>query len=181
MPHPGEVILGLELFLDRWLISIYADGLVYLWDTDADITSLLDSLCAVLHRNTDHWSSFAASIQDSGDSIILALASEPPLVSIVSNSMFTNHISRDARIFIYNIRLSNPSTFDLIMELEGRPLLLRHVDPNRHVLSFSRGCDVELIDWGLGQDRQLDISEIGTADDDMSHMVPPSVSPKPPC
>lgn len=30
----NKSLIGLEIFLDRWILAVYADGFVHLWDTE---------------------------------------------------------------------------------------------------------------------------------------------------
>jgi hypothetical protein len=36
LPKSGEVILSIELFNEKWLLSVYCEGLVYVWNVDGD-------------------------------------------------------------------------------------------------------------------------------------------------
>lgn len=89
------MLFMLEMFLDRWLLVVYAEGLVYLWDTMSDPmappgylgTSLRHKICAELVDKDENkqarWTSCAAQMSDDGQKLIVLLNMRPPCVSFL--------------------------------------------------------------------------------------------------
>jgi hypothetical protein len=83
------MLLKLEMFLDRWLLVVYAEGLVYLWDTVTNSMALPGSLgttsrtriCAKLVDENENrlarWTSCAAELSDDGQKLIVLLNMQP--------------------------------------------------------------------------------------------------------
>lgn len=86
----GDMLFMLEMFLDRWLLVIYAEGLVYLWDTMSDPmappgrlgTTSRARICAKLSDEDKdrqaRWTSCAARVTDDGQKLVVLLNMKPP-------------------------------------------------------------------------------------------------------
>lgn len=72
-PKSGEVLLGIELYLDKWLLSVYSDGLVYLWDVANSSIVNPGVRCASLDLGSRGWTSYVSSLDASNTSIFLAV------------------------------------------------------------------------------------------------------------
>jgi protein gp37 len=92
----AATLLILEMFLDRWLLIVYADGLVQLWDTMSDSVpahaysnlSLRYKVCAELVDKADNvpqttWASCAAEVSDDEQKLILLLNGTSQFVSFL--------------------------------------------------------------------------------------------------
>lgn len=78
VPKLGDSLLGLQVFLDRWLLSIYSDGLVHLWDIGdkgrhTNLGGEAGALCGTLYLQSNKWTSFFASLDAQGTSVVLAM------------------------------------------------------------------------------------------------------------
>ncbi len=83
----------LEMFLDRWLLVIYAEGLVYLLDTVSDpmvqpgrlSTGDRAKICARLvdtdPKGQARWTSCAAQVTEDGQKLFVLLNMKPGWVS----------------------------------------------------------------------------------------------------
>lgn len=75
-PPSGKILLGLELFLDRWLLGVYSDGFVHLWDTlfiPVSDSSASFLPCATLSLGHKDWTSYAAIVDSQHATLILVL------------------------------------------------------------------------------------------------------------
>ncbi|KAK7031694.1 hypothetical protein R3P38DRAFT_2620039 [Favolaschia claudopus] len=72
-PLGGRPIKGLNIYLDVWLLIVYADGFVYLWNIQKDA----GHICGTLDLRTDgfRWTSYSASLDPTNEAIILAIQS----------------------------------------------------------------------------------------------------------
>ncbi|KAF8074621.1 hypothetical protein FPV67DRAFT_1474212 [Lyophyllum atratum] len=66
-PKPGDSLLSFEIFLDRWLLCAYSEGLVYLWDICAsrpssDLTPSLMRRSASLDLGSKNWASIVSAL-----------------------------------------------------------------------------------------------------------------------
>ncbi|KAJ6580857.1 hypothetical protein B0H19DRAFT_1060565 [Mycena capillaripes] len=74
-PSHGQSILGLNIFLDTWLLIVYVDGLVYLWDIreSAPRQGYCDTLD--LREPGMRWSSYIASLVPNSEQIMFSISS----------------------------------------------------------------------------------------------------------
>lgn len=73
LPKSSESsILGLQVFLDRWLLSVYSEGLLYLWDLKYKKTGIR---CASLDLGSKRWTSFTAALEPGRTAIMIAVTS----------------------------------------------------------------------------------------------------------
>jgi len=68
-------LMGLRIFRDRWLVVIYYDGMIFVYDINILQGS---ALCASLVVEESSWSSFAMSIDSAGEILTVALARYQP-------------------------------------------------------------------------------------------------------
>ncbi|KAJ7663899.1 hypothetical protein DFH06DRAFT_335805 [Mycena polygramma] len=74
-PAHGQSILGLNIFLDTWLLIVYADGLIYLWDIreEAPRRGYCDTLD--LRDPGIRWTSYNVSLAPGGECVFFAISS----------------------------------------------------------------------------------------------------------
>ncbi|GLB43285.1 hypothetical protein LshimejAT787_1301860 [Lyophyllum shimeji] len=84
-PTPGDSLIILEIFLDRWLLCAYAEGFACLWDLGASRSgSSAVRQTARLDLQSKYWSSLTAALCPTCTHVILALtcASTPGITEI---------------------------------------------------------------------------------------------------
>jgi hypothetical protein len=85
----GATLMGLNIFLDRWLVVLYFEGAVYLYDTHATGQSSNSSrtentrhrpvvLRSSLFIETSLWTSYSLQLDCSGKFLFLALSRSAP-------------------------------------------------------------------------------------------------------
>lgn len=94
-PRMGDMLFLLEMFLDRWLLVVYAEGLVYLLDTVSDpmvqpgrsTTGSRAKICAKLVATDPEghavWTSCAAQTSEDGQKLVILLNTKPGWVSFL--------------------------------------------------------------------------------------------------
>ncbi|KIM88167.1 hypothetical protein PILCRDRAFT_249622 [Piloderma croceum F 1598] len=152
-PKPGLFLLSLEIFLERWLLCVYCEGNISLWDIGTPSSTGRNeegrspgSFCVRHQRSTarglNAWSSCAAAVDVSEQAIVLACmtVSEPT-------------------VEIYRIALpdhsSQPSTaapriaIETVVEITIINLthLVRAIYPTFNLIAFSRDCLIDIFNW----------------------------------
>jgi len=81
----GVILMGLEVFLDRWVLGVYADGWLNIWDANAfigsgqDLNTRLDTdegwySCHVISgAGQDRLTSYTATLDARKERILIAL------------------------------------------------------------------------------------------------------------
>ncbi|KDQ50750.1 hypothetical protein JAAARDRAFT_41839 [Jaapia argillacea MUCL 33604] len=137
-PKLGQHILAFELFLDRFLLCVYSEGVVAVWDLD-DTSGVEDSpgLCRACIRLTGPrpWGSASACLDVEEDSILVGVTGA----------------ERPSRTCILRIPLLGSSSW---MEAEQVALITKDsapvihaLDPHLRLAAFSRECFIDLINW----------------------------------
>lgn len=83
---PESTLMALKMFLDRWLVAVYSEGVVYLYDTQPTPTinphGEKNHQTAVLRSRLDLesgiWTSYAVSLDSTANKLVLATASSIP-------------------------------------------------------------------------------------------------------
>lgn len=72
--HEDDIasLLGIQVLLDRWLLAIYAEGLIEIYD--------LDEMTKKTSMNLDHtgWGSYSAAVDESNKVIFIAITKTLP-------------------------------------------------------------------------------------------------------
>ena len=70
----GESLMGLEFFLDTFLLALYSDGFAHLWDLkQANFVP-----CATVTLGSKQWSSYTVNLDAIQRTVTLAITREPP-------------------------------------------------------------------------------------------------------
>ncbi|KAJ3564986.1 hypothetical protein NP233_g7932 [Leucocoprinus birnbaumii] len=165
-PRQGDMLLGLEMFLDRWLLVVYAEGSVYLWDTVSDQmappgASATNSRTKICGRLTDEnenklarWTSCAAQITDDGQKLIVLLNMRP---------------TPKPYCRVYEVALKAHSSFKLLSIVRlSEPGIIRTISFHDNILLLSRGSAINLVD--INAKPQRDIVVISPFSDDLEDM-----------
>ncbi|RDB23383.1 hypothetical protein Hypma_008925 [Hypsizygus marmoreus] len=150
-PKTANSLLGFEVFLDRWLLAAYGEGIVQLWDinphksdstlpfleaTDKPYRSVGSSTDIDMQNGGGGWTSFTAALDSSEQFIIFALtksASMPPETKV--SSIF---IGPPPNYFVH--MLSTPSM---------SPQTIRTIDPNLGFYISSGHNNIEINQWSV--------------------------------
>lgn len=83
----GNTLLGLQIFLDRWLLVVYSEGIIHLWDilggSDPGRGSKIGSepkKLPTLDLGSKRWTSYTACLDSSKQKIFLAFTRALPYV-----------------------------------------------------------------------------------------------------
>ncbi|KJA27954.1 hypothetical protein HYPSUDRAFT_34195 [Hypholoma sublateritium FD-334 SS-4] len=150
----GNTLMGVKLFLDRWLLVVYFEGGVYLYDTQPPdpVTSSFSSastsrlsrrvpiLRAARFLDSGLWITHAVSIDLKGQTIFLALSrSAPP------------HMVQIYKINLAPLASESTSTVYPFHLLKSIPLplykVIRCMDPERKLIALSTSGLVEILNW----------------------------------
>ncbi|KAJ4486976.1 hypothetical protein C8R41DRAFT_837439 [Lentinula lateritia] len=66
----GELLLGLEIFADRWILAVYMDGYVDLWDAESPNE---DRRWCFVYTGNDKTTSFKAAQDDTEDKLLVVI------------------------------------------------------------------------------------------------------------
>jgi hypothetical protein len=66
----GKYLLALYVFLEKWLLVLYEEGLVFLWDIGSVNPTPVQ--CACLDLGSTGWFSCAAALDAQDENIVLA-------------------------------------------------------------------------------------------------------------
>lgn len=82
----GSKLLGLEMVLDRWILAVYFEGAVRVYDVEPprDIDTIGEGRIPVLRASLvkgDAYMSYAVSMGPSGKTLFLSLAHPKPYVT----------------------------------------------------------------------------------------------------
>lgn len=90
-PKPAQYLLSLDLFLDRWLLCVYGEGVVSLWDLQPDGRNLQNAQSKIDQQNSvpgrlrltfvrrgwrgeRGWASCVSALHEDRQSLVLACA-----------------------------------------------------------------------------------------------------------
>ncbi|KAJ8691333.1 hypothetical protein PTI98_010916 [Pleurotus ostreatus] len=130
----ASTVVSLDFFLDRWLLSIHLEGLVYLWDSSAR-----GSPSPILNfsLNSRGWDISTSQYDVKSHSIISVISAQDGL-----------------HFRIYRIPLpksveEQPGPAELLRSFEGRrQFLLKTIDADRSLTVFVRSNRVKVVYWG---------------------------------
>ncbi|KAF8056058.1 hypothetical protein FPV67DRAFT_1397803, partial [Lyophyllum atratum] len=175
-PKPGDSLLSFEIFLDRWLLCAYSEGLVYLWDICAsrasyDSTPSHMRCSASLDLGSKNWASVVSALCPSNEHVVLALtrASIPAITRV-----YGVQLRHSESIF-------DPNEFQLLHTLVSPVAqIARTIEPALQllILSSANTVDVSTIN-GLDGSSPLDTSgktintlmSISTQTDDLDELL----------
>ncbi|KDR67709.1 hypothetical protein GALMADRAFT_257992 [Galerina marginata CBS 339.88] len=154
----GSNLMGLRMFLDRWLLALYSEGVVHLYDTQPQGKSRRDiegEIAPVLRASLiqempNLWTSFAARMDPSGETLVLALSCSlsPHVVEIFEinfASLPQGHMFlTDAFRLVRTINL--PAYY-----------LVQAIDMVERLLFISTQSVVEIINWS---DEDYDLADL---------------------
>ncbi|KAF9482528.1 hypothetical protein BDN70DRAFT_874871 [Pholiota conissans] len=152
----GTTLMGMKLFLDRWLVVVYYEGAAYLYDTQPNQKSAINELpfvsegkanvnCtpvlrAQLFLESGLWITHVAAVDSESQTIFLALSrSVPPhmvqiyevdLTILASNSLFAPngfHLAKSISLPLYKV--------------------IRAIEPAQHMIALSTSGTIELVKW----------------------------------
>ncbi|KAF9448928.1 hypothetical protein P691DRAFT_813357 [Macrolepiota fuliginosa MF-IS2] len=151
-PRLGDMLFMLEMYLDRWLLVIYAEGLVYLWDTQANPmtppgrlgTTSRARICAkLMDEDKDRqgrWTSCAAQVTEDGQKLVVLLNLKAP----------------PALCRVYEVALKPDASFKLLMTVRlSTPEIIRSISFSDNMLILSRGSAINLVDIAKKPRRDL--------------------------
>ncbi|THU91944.1 hypothetical protein K435DRAFT_862942 [Dendrothele bispora CBS 962.96] len=199
----GMILMGVEMFLDRWVLGVYADGWLNLWDTNKFVnsthfplsptTSHLEdagseagtyegwSSCHVSSgTGQDRLTSYTATLDVEKERILIALTK----VQLRPSSWFTSLYE----VVVPSQSPNSPSTpvFRLLCTHESSASYsLRRIDPFQGMVVFSHLCSVEVMwlpflhgdDSNEGTDNEKpEILRIPTQCDELEEMYTTIVS-----
>ncbi|KAF5384599.1 hypothetical protein D9757_007456 [Collybiopsis confluens] len=128
----GELLIGLEIILDRWILSVYADGYINLWD---DEDSSLKKQCSFAYTGKDKISSYQAALDDSGEKLMV----------VVTNV----YMPGDWKAILYEVQLSDPELQFVhvytIPTTSSR--IARQLCPAERIVAFSQLSSINIVRW----------------------------------
>lgn len=169
----GSTLIGLKLLLDRWLVAVYYEGVVHIYDTQPQASfttgsrhtnpTNLDShdaavLRASLVLETNSYTSFSVAIDSTGHRLILALSHPRPYAfKFFSYVIFILMLcSRPHKIDIYQIELldlsgETPTLNKVFYLIRSIPLphykVIQALDVANRVIIISTPGIVDVLKW----------------------------------
>ncbi|KXN86742.1 hypothetical protein AN958_09733 [Leucoagaricus sp. SymC.cos] len=143
-PRLGDMLLTLEMFLDRWLLVVYAEGLICLWDTasksmlplgTSGTTSRAKFCARLVDENEDRqtrWTSCAAQLSDDSQKLVILCNIDPlptPSCRVYEISLKANASSK----LIATVRLPEQE-------------IIRAISFTDKMLILSRGSAINFVD-----------------------------------
>ncbi|KAJ7810460.1 hypothetical protein B0H14DRAFT_2607317 [Mycena olivaceomarginata] len=147
-------IKGLKIFLDTWLLIVYEDGFVYLWDIREHAPRRGFYASLDLREPGVQWMSYAASLDPENEYIILAMSGG-------GTSMTSTYATV---LYSVNIRAAD-SGFDRVQTFchSSLPTILAIDTARRFLVSSSSNRTLDILCWGGGN---TSISTLSLNDDD---------------
>ncbi|KAG7093454.1 hypothetical protein E1B28_007131 [Marasmius oreades] len=134
-PRVRSCLLGLEVFLDRWVLAIYADGFLNVWDLEGEGQSRWAN--TTIHP--DQCASYTSTFDTTSLRVTLAVVASRILPAISRKAM------------VYEIQLSETCapTFNVIcvFPLSASSSTARRLDVSKGLLAFSQLCTISLFRW----------------------------------
>ncbi|KAF8799248.1 hypothetical protein BYT27DRAFT_7202411 [Phlegmacium glaucopus] len=142
---PGSTLIGMEMFLDRWLVVVYAEGVAYLYDTQPTPTINLQGeknhqvavLRGCLALETGIWASYACSLDLMANKLVFVIAPSYWVLIYeiqLSESSSNKDMVPDAFHLVRTITLSSYQT-------------VRAVNTRERIVALSESTTVELVKW----------------------------------
>ncbi|KAF8966261.1 hypothetical protein BDZ97DRAFT_698875 [Flammula alnicola] len=156
----GTALMGLKMFLDRWLMVFYFEGAVYLYDTQPvhqsaqSSTFGLDSafvggkgshpvLRAALFLESGLWISYAVSLDSTRQTLVLALSRSIPPYMVQIYEIDVSSLSLGS-LFI-------PDAFRLVKTIHLPSYkTVQALEPTEHLIALAISGVVELLTWDEG-------------------------------
>ncbi|KAK0497380.1 hypothetical protein EDD18DRAFT_152111 [Armillaria luteobubalina] len=132
-PSGNVHLIGLNVFLDKWLLAVYSEGM-HLWDLDLNICGVFPGFRrASLALSKSGFSSYTTVLDGLNARI---------LIVIKKHSFISPFVT-----LLYEIPLASPD-FHLVCSIGSNPLYSpRHIDSVHNVVLSSHACSVELLNW----------------------------------
>ncbi|KAJ8095026.1 hypothetical protein PM082_010244 [Marasmius tenuissimus] len=133
-PKIGECLLGIEFLLDRWVLGVYADGFLNIWDLAAG-----EQGCIWNHARME---------REKCSSYVANFDSETLRVTLGMMTIATAPIRQAA--MIYEIQLSDmgPPVFNILCTFPiSSSSIIRQLDLSRRFVILSRQCTVNILRW----------------------------------
>ncbi|KAE9390461.1 hypothetical protein BT96DRAFT_1024562 [Gymnopus androsaceus JB14] len=130
----GELLIGLQVFLDRWILAIYSDGFINLWDMETPGEEGLERWSCV-QICSDKATSYQAALDDSGEKLLILVMTVP--------------LPGQWLAALYEVLLSDfPLNFVLRCTFPASASqTVRHICPRESLAAFSKMNSVELVRW----------------------------------
>ncbi|KAJ3786461.1 hypothetical protein GGU10DRAFT_386617 [Lentinula aff. detonsa] len=132
----GEILLGLKIFLDRWILAVYTDGYINLWDTESANEDDYRRWCFVYTGN-DKTTSFQAVLDDTGEKLLVVITRA--------------HLPGTWVVALYEVLLSDPPLklqFTLVCTFPtSSSRMAQEIHPPKRIIAFSQLGSIELAHW----------------------------------
>ncbi|KIK05039.1 hypothetical protein K443DRAFT_675504 [Laccaria amethystina LaAM-08-1] len=143
--HLGVTMMGMQLFLERWLLVVYSEGAIYVFDTKSTESEGAAS-GGVLRARVDLqgglWSSYVASLDSSGEKIVVAIARSVPPYWTRVYEISLGFLGRTSGLFL-------DSAFELVQTITlPSPQTVRAIETTQQLVALYASRGVELVHWG---------------------------------
>ncbi|EPQ56745.1 hypothetical protein GLOTRDRAFT_121088 [Gloeophyllum trabeum ATCC 11539] len=140
-PHFGSFILALELYRDRWLLCVYSEGVVALWDLEkrpeAEMESSASCRACIRLRGNRPWTSSVSCLDADDSGIIVATTrTEGPSTTCIFRIPFTPGDGYPDYDYEEVATIYSSSA-----------QIVRAINPGLHLVAFSHSCYIDVIDW----------------------------------
>ncbi|KAH6916272.1 hypothetical protein BKA70DRAFT_483148 [Coprinopsis sp. MPI-PUGE-AT-0042] len=145
LPRPNQLevssLLGIQVLQNRWLLSVYTEGILCIRDLDAKVgATSLPSWNFDMGANG--WGSYIASVDDPGKCIYVAATTTLPPFTL-------NIYSFSVEVAALSGTVEPQSPFRLVQSIPlDHPKLVRAIEPSSQLAALSASTTVELTRWG---------------------------------
>ncbi len=171
-PSGNVHLIGLNVFLDKWLLAVYSEGM-HLWDLDLNLCGVFPGFRrASLALSKSGFSSYTAVLDGPNARILIVIKKHSYVIFSIKSEWSINSGSHLRFIspfvtLLYEIPLASP-VFHLVCSIGSNPLYSpRHIDPVHNTVLSSHACSVELLDWTKSGSPPVVISTEGESLEEM--------------
>ncbi|KAJ3718740.1 hypothetical protein C8R42DRAFT_674455 [Lentinula raphanica] len=144
----GELLFGVEIFLDRWILAVYLDGYINLWDAESFVDKENHGRWCFVYTGNDKTTSYQAVVDDAGGRLLVVITRA--------------HLPGTWVAALYEIQLSDPPLnlhFTLLCTFPiSSSRIAQQIHPRERMIALSQLSSVELARWS--EESETDITSV---------------------
>ncbi|KAI3619272.1 hypothetical protein WG66_012952 [Moniliophthora roreri] len=135
-PRRGDYLIGLEVFMDRWVLGVYGDAWLNMWDLDLD--GRWSSHRISVGTGREKVSSYIARLDEERQRVTLVIAGAHPQATYLYEIVLSGPASGSSPVFnaLHKISLAS---FHIVQEID--------TSREEYCLAFSRLSSIQLVRW----------------------------------
>lgn len=161
-PKPGNRLMSIQVLLERWLVCIYIEGIISLWDLDPpDVEhshywprprAKLRLTYKVDEVRPEGWTSCVATADADAQSILVSCLSHGTSCVCISYSLPSESYlvvlhRTDISLYCISLHTYELKTFKLFESVNFTPRIICALCPTLKLIAFSWDLQIHIMNW----------------------------------